>query len=106
MTNADTTLAQLGGSGRLNVMIGAKHFMHDNDGQTLSFKFKSCKVGSYVRITLNSLDLYDVEFVKPGRMNRKTFTISENKTTGEFQNVPAESLKNVFESFTGLLLTL
>ena len=73
MTPADITLRQLGGRGRLNAMIGAKDFFSDNDGRTLTFKFRLCKKANYVKITLNGLDGYDIEFVKIGRFNRKTF---------------------------------
>ena len=69
MTFADETLRQLGGSNRLNVMIGAKDFFSDNDGKTLVFKFSMCKKANCVKITLNGLDLYDIEFVKIKKFN-------------------------------------
>jgi len=113
MTIADTTLNQLGGGLRLSVMIGARNFMSDDDGRTLCFKFKSCRKASYVRITLNGLDLYDIEFIKParfkatrGRHNQLGLAYAENKTTGEFENVAADQMRDVFESFTGLVLSL
>jgi len=106
MTIADTTLTQLGGRNRLKAMIGAKDFFSDNDGATLSFKFKMCKKASFVKITLNGKDTYDIEFIKPGRLSRKTFEMSPNKTTGEFTGVYADQLKKVFENFTGLYLSL
>lgn len=103
---ANETLRQLGGTGRLKAMIGATNFFHENDGRTLRFHFAMCKTAKVVTITLNGLDLYDVKFIKPGRLSRKTFTISPAKVTGEFENVYADDLKSLFEEFTGLRLSL
>lgn len=87
-------------------MIGGRDFFSDNNGQTLVFKFSGSRAANYIRITLNGLDLYDVEFVKLGRLNRKTFAMSPNKTTGEFSDIYAEDLKRIIEQFTGLYLSL
>lgn|SRR3990167_1305965 len=105
MKPADIILQQIGGSARLKVMIGAKDFFSDNDGQTLSFKFAMCNKASVIKITLNGLDLYDVKFIKPGRLNKKTWDVSPSKVT-EFENVPVENLKQVISDFTGLFLSL
>jgi hypothetical protein len=96
---ASTTLAQLGGSGRLSAMINAKHFMSSNDGQTLTFKFSGCRKANCVQITLNSMDTYDVEFVK---ISRK-LTCS---TAAEYSGIYADNLKQTIEQFTGLYLSL
>ena len=106
MKPADITLRQLGGSRRLKALIGAKDFFSADEGRTLCFKFSMCKEANSVFVTLNGLDLYDVKFVKRGRLNRKTFEMSPHKTTGEFENVPVENLKSVIEDFTGLYLSL
>ena len=50
---------QLGGTGRLHAMIGAKNFQANGNG--LSFRVPSRKA-NYVKITLNSMDTYDVEY--------------------------------------------
>ena len=84
-------------------MIGAKDFFSDDDGQTLVFKYPRNKA---VRITLNGRDLYDVEFLTLGRLNRKTWEMSPSKTTGTFSDVGVENLREVFEEFTGLYLSL
>jgi hypothetical protein len=102
MNAATITVQQLGGTRRLNAIIGAKDFMSDNDGQTLMFNFSGSKVANYVRITLNALDLYDIEFKKIGR---KAGSLQAWKT-GEFENIDAENLKNTIESFTGLYLSI
>jgi hypothetical protein len=101
---ADITLRQLGGSRRLKAMINGRDFMSDNDGRTLVFTFSSCRKANRIRITLNALDLYDVDFIKVGRLNRKTFEVPV-KTTGSVENVYAEDLRRVIEEFTGLYLS-
>jgi hypothetical protein len=96
---AETTLQQLGGAGRLTAMIGAKHFGYDKNG-TLTFQFKMCKKANGVRIELNGKDLYDVTFTK---FNARTYEVKE---VHKFEDVYADQLKEVFESFTGLYLSL
>lgn len=105
MAVADITLSQLGGSRRLSAMVGAHGFYSDNNGQTLTFKFKMCKEANYVKITLNAMDTYDIEFVKIGRLNKKTFQVPV-KTVKTYEGVYADNLRDVFESFTGLYITL
>lgn len=102
MNAATTTLQQLGGSNRLKVMIGAKDFMSANDGATLMFKFSGSKIASYVRITLNDKDLYDIEFQKIGRRQGRL----DAWKTGSFENVGVENLKQTIERFTGLYLSI
>lgn len=102
---ADITLQQLGGRGRLTTMVGAKHFMSQNDGRTLTFRFQGSKVANFIRITLNGLDYYDITFIKIGPMNRKTYEAPQTEVES-FDNVAAEQLKSIFESTTGLYLTL
>lgn len=105
MAPADIILSQLGGRGRLKVTIGAKDFYSKNDGNTLQFKFAMCKLANLVEITLNGSDLYDVKFIKVGRLNKKTWEVP-TKVTGEFSDVSVENLMDVIEDFTGLYLTL
>jgi len=83
---ADIICQQLGGINRLAMMIGARNFFSDDDGRTLRFNFKMCKAASLIVITLNGLDLYDIKFIKPGRLSRKTFEMSQSITAGEFEN--------------------
>jgi len=103
---ADIICQQLGGMNRLAMMIGATNFFSDDDGYTLRFNFKMCKAAKLITITLNGLDLYDIKFIKPGRLNRKTFEMSPAITAGEFENVHYEDLQGVIEDFTGLYLNL
>jgi len=106
MKAADITLQQLGGRGRLKAMIGARDFFSENEGQTLVFKFSGCRKVNSLKVTLNGLDLYDVEFYKIGRysINRPMSDIV--KKVGGYDNVHAENLSNVIEGFTGLFLSL
>lgn len=98
MNAAAITLSHLGGSCRLSAMIGAKNFASSDNGNSLSFRFKGSKKANYVKITLNGLDLYDVEF---GKIWNLTY-----KVKGESSNIYADSLKSVIEDFTGLYLSL
>lgn len=104
---ADITLQQLGGSRRLKLMIGAKDFLSDDNGNTLVFKFKKGPLSpaNYVRITLTPADLYDVEFKKIGRLNKTTFEVPV-ETTDAFKGIGSDNLKDLFENTTGLFLTL
>ncbi len=94
---ADIILSQLGGTGRLSAMIGAKHFFSDDDGNTLVFKFKGSKVANYVRITLTPADTYTVDFKKIRGVEAKDVKV--------FEDVYADMLRDIFESTTGLYLT-
>lgn len=97
-TIAATTLAQLGGTGRLTAMIGAKNFLFDADGAA-SFRFSGCKTANYAQIKLNGSDLYDVRFAKIGR----GYNVTNDRT---ITNVDAESLRETFERETKLYLSL
>lgn len=55
-------LQQLGGNGKLSAMIGAYGFA--TNGNDLCFKFKASRIANYIKIKLNSLDLYDIEIGK------------------------------------------
>jgi hypothetical protein len=112
MTNqtiANTTIQQLGGTGRLSAMINAKNFTYDKDG-TLTFSFSGCKKINQVTIELNSKDLYNITFTKytAGRMNNKTFEYKEPtwKAVKEYEDIYNDQLKSVFEETTGLYLSL
>jgi len=94
------TIDQLGGVGRLATMIGARDFVQDNDGRTIQFGFKGSRKANKVRITLEASDTYTVEFFK---YNRRTF---ECPIVASFEDVHADMLRDVFESTTGLCLSI
>jgi len=94
---ANTILAQLGGSGRLSAMIGAKHLVGGE--RTLTFKFMGGANGANcVRVTLDPSDTYTVEFM----------AVRGTKVTpkGSFSDVYYDALKGLFEGETGLHLSL
>ena len=92
---ASTILQQLGGANRLHAMTGAYNFV--NVGNGLSFKIKNQKA-NYIKITLTSMDLYDVEV---GRIRGNTY-----KVVAEGKGMYAEELKRFIEKSTGMYLTL
>ena len=93
-------LRQLGGSGRLGAMIGAKHFV--NHGDALSFKFARPKhaknLPNYCKITHNGFDTYDVAFAYVRKFDMKC--------EQDFANVEVAQLRGLFERVTGLYLSL
>ncbi len=97
--NATETLNQLtqsnNGMNRLAVMTGAKNFVQDSEKNFVSFKLPK---GVYVKIKLNSMDLYDMEFGKIRKF--------EYKVTQEFKGLYADMLKETFEQHTKLYLSL
>jgi hypothetical protein len=104
-TPADIILQQLGGSNRLKIMIGAHDFFSSNNGNTLQFKFKMCKIANFIKVTLDPSDTYTVEFIKIGRRDPKTM-IPPVKTVGLFKDVYNDMLKSVIENFTCLRIAL
>lgn len=101
---ATTTLNQLtnsiNGGTRLSVMIGAKNFMRSEKDYTIGFKFtaKAKNKANYCRIKLNASDLYDVEFI--------SIRGADVKTVSTHNDLYADMLKSVFETETGLYLSL
>ena len=83
MIDANQTLSQLAqannGAGRLTAMIGAKNFMKDDDENFVSFKFMrgAKNKANYIKITLNAMDTYDIEFGKIHGMNYKVISTHE-----------------------------
>ena len=96
MTVARTILDQLGGH-KFRVMTGAKNFA--DHGNALSMKLgRNSSNSNYLKISLNSMDLYDVHFSK--------VTKFEEKSVKEYNNVYADSLVELFESHTGMYAKL
>ena len=90
---------QLGGKNRLQAMIGAYNFLYSSEDTTwISFKFKGSKKFNYIKITLNAMDLYDIEFRKIWGMKiTKTQTIN---------NVYNDQMKHIIEQEIKLYLSL
>ena len=62
MSVAKTILEQLGGN-KFRMMTGAKNFMSFAEGLVMKIGRNSSN-SNYLKITLNSMDLYDMEFAK------------------------------------------
>ena len=100
---ATTIIEQMGGSGRLQALVGANSFGCDEieyDGfnqPTVWFKFKMNRTMNVCRVIYEEgKDLYVVQFIKA--------TIKGLKIVKEFTDVYAEDLIPLFENTTGLVL--
>ena len=89
-------IAQLGG-GRFIAMTGAKDFFIGPKGVVFKIEKKKKNV-NYVRINLNSMDTYDVEFLQVRKFKEKV------KSTAN--GVYADTLRGAFEQHTGLRTSL
>ena len=95
-TIAREILKQLGGN-KFIVMTGARQFVSDNN--SLRFKIPRAKNGiNFVKITLNSLDLYDVEY---GKIFGEKYTVVNIEN-----NIYDDMLIPSFEKNTGLYTKL
>lgn len=94
----ETIALQLGGAFRLKLFIGAYHILSCDNNQALSFRFVGSTVANYVKITLTTSDLYDIEF--------KQVVDLEVKDAGEYKGVYCDQLVSLFEDHTGLFLHL
>jgi len=90
---AETILKQLGGSNKLQAMIGAKNFVIIENG--VGFKYPS---GKYVQVKLNSKDLYDMTF--------KSIRGTKVRTIETYSNIYSDRLITTFENHSKLYLSL
>jgi len=90
---ATTILSQLGGN-KFKVMTGAKNFSYNDNGD-LTFRFPRQKGLMYCRVSLNSMDLYDMEF-----MNNK------GAVKVEYNGIYNDQLQELFTQATGLYTSL
>lgn len=97
---ANTILDQLNGP-KFIMMTGAKNFVfgEENESAYISFKhMKSAVKSNYCKITLNSLDLYDMEF---GYVSKNGY-----KVKGTTKNIYNDMLRSTFTETTGLNTSL
>lgn len=80
-------------------MIGAENFTNDKHG-SLTFHFKLCRKANVCKIVLDPSDTYNVEFY---RYNAKRL---ECPLVERFDSVYNDSLREVFERYTGLYIRL
>lgn len=95
---AGTILAQLGGN-KFIAMTGAKNF--GTNGNDLAFslpRYAGLKI-NMVKITLNSMDTYDIDFLKIPPMSKCDKPIETIKRCTDIYN---DQLQEVFTRYTGL----
>lgn len=90
---AKTILQQLGGS-KFTTMIGAKNLGFTSDSLSFKISAKCLNKATHCKITLNSMDLYDMKFYKIRGVD-----ISE---VGEVTGLFADQLQQIFTDKTGL----
>ena len=97
MSIAKTILEQLGGN-KFRVMTGAKNLMGFENGLVMKLGRNSSN-SNYLKITLNSMDMYDMEFCKLTRMGEK-------KSVTEYKNVYNDLMRGTFTAHTGMYTSL
>lgn len=93
-----TILQQMGGPGRLSVMLGAKHFTLLPNGVMFRWPNKERNRGNAVRITLRPDDTYDMEFLNVSG--------SSSKVVKKHEGVYNDQLVELFEKQTGWFLSI
>ena len=88
---------QLGGN-KFRMMTGAKNLLNLGDGLAMKLGRNSSN-SNYLKITLNSMDTYDMTFAKLTRMG-------ELKSVKEYNNVYNDMLTDTFTSHTGMYTSL
>ena len=88
---------QLGGN-KFRMMTGAKNLLNLGDGLAMKLGRNSSN-SNYLKITLNSMDLYDMEFCKLTRMGEK-------KSVTEYNNIYNDMLTDTFTAHTGMYTSL
>ena len=96
---ADTMIAQLGGAGQLRAMLGTTLMAVDEN--SVCFNFRMCRRANRCRVTyVPGLDLYSMDFYL---LNARKATC---KLVESYSQVYADQLKGLFESTTGLRMSL
>lgn len=90
-----TIYHQLGGA-QFGAMTGAKQFV--KHPSALSFKFPRTKGINYCKITLNSMDTYDLEL---GLIHGHNYKIKH-----DLKGYYNDMLREAFSTHTGLVLTM
>jgi len=98
---AKTIAKQLGGN-RFNAMVGAYNHAcgtDDKGNDFYSVRFRGSRKANYVKITLNVMDLYDLEFGKVSKKGYKPFA-------NIVANIYFCDLQKTFTEVTGLNTSL
>jgi hypothetical protein len=100
---AQTILEQMGGTGRLVSMIGAKHFVAVESGVRFRFSnFNGQVPFNFCEVTLRGDDTYDLTISKLRKRNGIEKRTNEHTDSGVY----CDQLKTLFEGTTGLALSL
>lgn len=97
---AEEIFRQIGGQALM--MIGAKNKtfgVEDNGNVYVTFKIGRNKACNYIKITLNALDLYDMEFI---RIRDGIKTGYKRTVVKECNNVYFDMLNTTIEEVTGM----
>lgn len=94
---ASTIIEQLGGH-RFMLMTGAKNVSCTDNSVRMKLGRNSSN-SNFLKIELNSLDLYDMTFAKVTRMG-------EMKSVKQYEGVYNDMLVEIFERHTGLYTSL
>lgn len=105
MTVANIILEQMGGIRNIKMMTSAKDFL--DHGEAVSFKFQGSRKVNYVKVTLNTMDTYNLEFGKIGT-EKSQFggRMPSYKVIENIDDIYNDNLKSCFENYTGLYLSL
>jgi len=105
---AETIAQQLGGTGRLKAMLGAKYFL--KDGKSLQFRFpnRARSKPNFIKITLTGMDDYDVQLGRIGKKKNKEYGFMEDtfKILKTVRGIYADQLVSFLEKETGLAFHL
>ena len=97
MTVANTILQQLGGK-KFLMMVGAKQATGTENSLGVKFTAKAKNKANFLRVRLNAMDTYDVEFLSLRGLN--------SSIKGYIEGVYADQLQAVFTKETGLYTSL
>lgn len=98
MQVAQTILNQLGGIGKLRLMVGMNQAVVSEN--SVKFSFKGSKKSNMCKITLLPSDTYLVQFYKFTKKNLSFDTVNE------YNDIYSDQLVEIFETSTGLFLSL
>ena len=96
LTVAKTILEQLGGN-KFCAMTGAKNLVGDENSLSMRIGRNSSN-SNYLKITLNSMDTYDMKFYRLWRFEEKSVT--------EYNNIYNDMLTDTFTAHTGMYTSL
>ena len=96
MRVAKTILEQLGGN-KFRMMTGAKKLAGDENSLSMRIGRNSSN-SNYLKITLNSMDTYDMKFYRLWKFEEKSVT--------EYNNIYNDMLTGQFTSHTGMYTSL